>query len=60
MRVEAISSDTSRAQAAQAIRSAPPTQPAQKPATAPAKPKDADGDTDGDMGRKGGLVDIGA
>ena len=60
MRVEAISSDTSRAQAAQAIRATAAAQPAQKPAAAPAKAKDADGDTDGDMGTKGGLLDIGA
>jgi len=60
MRVEAISSDTSRAQAAQAIRATAPTQSAQKPAVAPTKPKDADGDTDGDMGTKGGMLDIGA
>ena len=35
MRVEAISSETSRAQAAQAIRATAPTQSAQKPAVAP-------------------------
>jgi hypothetical protein len=62
MRIEAISSDPSRALTAQAVRTTAPAQPAQKPAatTAPKGPKDADGDTDGDMGRKGALVDIGA
>jgi hypothetical protein len=64
MRISAIGSDAARTTETQAAsaRQAAPARPANAQAPkAPAQAgKDADGDHDGDMGRKGGLIDIGA
>ena len=58
MRIDAISSDTSRALTALAVRAAAPVQRTERPATGAAPVTFGDGDYRADMGTKGGLVDI--
>jgi len=58
MRIDAISSDTSRTLTAMAVRAAAPVRRTQRPASGAAPVRFADGDYRADMGTKGGLVDI--